>query len=83
MPLELIVGPANAGKVAELYRRHRLSLAEGGQALLVVPTLPALWRAERELLERGVLLGGLVVTFDGVFDRAIRIAGADRAVLPA
>ena len=82
MPLDLIVGPANAGKVAELYRRHRASLEAGGLALLVVPNLPALWRAERELLQRGVLLGGLVVTFDGVFERALRLAGADRAALP-
>jgi len=80
--LELLVGPANAGKVAELYRHHRASLEAGAPALLVVPTLPALWRAERELLDRGALLGGLVVTFDGVFERVVRLAGADRAALP-
>ena len=81
--LELLVGPANAGKVAELYRRHRASLEAGTPALLVVPTLPALWRAERELLDRGALLGGLVVTFDGVVERVVRLAGADRAALPS
>ncbi len=81
MPLDLIVGPANAGKVAELYRRYRACLEDEGEAILVVPTSAAVRRAEAELLSRGVLVGGLVVTFDAVFERVLRLAGHERTLL--
>ena len=50
MGLELILGPANAGKVADLYARYLAALDAGHEALLVVPGRPAVVRAERDLL---------------------------------
>jgi hypothetical protein len=78
---ELIVGPANAGKVAELFRRYRACLERGEEALLVVPNGAAVRRAERELLAHGPLLGGAVTTFDGVFRRVVDRAGTRRPLL--
>ena len=37
MGLDLILGPANAGKVAELYARFLERLRAGEPAILVVP----------------------------------------------
>ena len=82
MALELILGPANAGKVADLYRRYLDHLDGGGSGLLVVPDRAAVTRAERELLaRRGTLVGGSVVTFDGVFRRVVERAGQRRRLL--
>ena len=52
MGLELILGPANAGKVADLYARYLAALDAGHEALLVVPGRSAVVRAERDLLAR-------------------------------
>jgi hypothetical protein len=38
MSLDLLLGPANAGKVDRLYERYLAHLDAGGDALLVVPT---------------------------------------------
>jgi hypothetical protein len=79
--LDLIVGPANSGKVAELYLRYRRALDGGAPALLVVPDARAVRRAERELLAAGSLIGGYVTTFDSVFERALVLSGRDRPLL--
>jgi hypothetical protein len=76
MALDLIVGPANAGKVAELYRRYRDALTSHPPALLVVPNAAAMRRAEHELSRRGALVGGAITTFDAVFGRVV--AGTDQ-----
>src|SRR5437588_12302461 len=68
MTLDLILGPANAGKIGELSRRYLDCLADGGSALLLVPNTAARERVEEELLNRrSALLGGAVETFDSVF----------------
>ncbi|MGH3008625.1 MAG: PD-(D/E)XK nuclease family protein [Gaiellaceae bacterium] len=69
MPLRLIAGPANAGKVELLLDRYLAALKGGGEPILIVPTGGDVDRVERELLARaGALLGGSIETFDGVFD---------------
>ena len=83
MGLELILGPANAGKVADLYARYLAALDAGHEALLVVPGRSAVVRAERDLLaRRRAVVGSLVATFDDVFRRVATLAGDGRRVLP-
>src|SRR6266542_3997000 len=68
MPLRLVVGPANAGKVALLLERYLQEL--GRSPVLVVPTRPDVERVERDLLARvPAILGGSIGTFDDLFER--------------
>ena len=50
MPLSLLAGPANAGKVALLLERYLGALDE--DPILIVPNRPDVDRAERELLKQ-------------------------------
>ena len=71
MPLSLLAGPANAGKVAMLLDRYLEDLAR--EPYLIVPNRPDVDRAERELLRScGALLGGEIGTFDDLFGRIAR-----------
>lgn len=82
MALELIIGPAHAGKIAELYERYLAELAAGRTAALVVPDQGAKAVTERELLTRVVgVVGADVVTFDTLFERIARATGDRREVL--
>ena len=83
MPLRLLAGPANAGKVALLLERYLAAL--GSDPILIVPNRPDVDRAERELLtQAGALVGGSIGTFDDVFERIARGNGAHkRVVTPA
>ena len=66
VPLTLIAGPANAGKVARLLERYLDAIDR--DPVLIVPNRPDVERVERELLaHRPVLLGGSIGTFDDVF----------------
>ena len=68
MPLSLLAGPANAGKVALLLERYLGAL--DSDPILIVPNRPDVDRAERELLTRaGALVGGSIGTFDDLFER--------------
>ena len=68
MGLNLITGPANAGKVRLLLRRYLEALSL--EPYLIVPNRSDVDRVERELLaRRPALLGGTIGTFDDVFDR--------------
>ena len=71
MPLTLLAGPANSGKVAPLLDRYLDSLDE--DPVLIVPNRPDVDRIERDLLERSpALLGGL----DRHLRRPVRAARA-------
>ncbi|MCC6224460.1 MAG: PD-(D/E)XK nuclease family protein [Thermoleophilia bacterium] len=73
MPLALLVGPANAGKVASLLDRYVAALDR--DPFLVVPDRGEVERIERELLTRvPVLLGGSIGTFDDLVERIVRSA---------
>jgi ATP-dependent helicase/DNAse subunit B len=77
MGLSLIVGPANAGKVALLLDRYRAALER--EPVLVVPTRAEVERIERELLAAApALLGGSIGTFDDLFRRIGGGSGRER-----
>src|SRR5438477_12899717 len=68
MPLTLLAGPANAGKVALLLDRYLADIDR--EPVLIVPTGSDVERVERDLLTRcGALMGGSIGTFDDVFNR--------------
>ena len=72
MPLRLIAGPANAGKVGLLLDRYldALAIPGGPEPVLIVPNRADVDRVELELLDRrAALLGGAIGTFDDVFRR--------------
>ena len=74
MPLRLIAGPANAGKVELLLGRYLAALesSDGLEPLLIVPNRADVDRVELELLaRRPALLGGAIGTFDDLFDRLV------------
>jgi ATP-dependent helicase/DNAse subunit B len=80
VPLSLLAGPANAGKVALLLERYLDALAS--DPILIVPNRPDVDRAERALLTRaGALVGGSIGTFDDLFERIAQGNGAHRPVL--
>ncbi len=82
MALELIIGPAHAGKIAALYERYLAELAAGRAASLVVPDDAAKAVTERELLARSsAIVGADVVTFDMLFERILRATGDQRVLL--
>ena len=68
MALNLVVGPANAGKVALLLERYLARLED--EPFLIVPNRADVARVERDLLdEAGCLFGGSIGTFDDLFGR--------------
>jgi ATP-dependent helicase/DNAse subunit B len=75
VPLRLIAGPANAGKVELLLDRYLavLDSGDGREPVLIVPNVADVSRVERELLaRRPALLGGTIGTFDDLFERLVR-----------
>ncbi|HLY94687.1 MAG TPA: PD-(D/E)XK nuclease family protein [Gaiellaceae bacterium] len=84
MPLSLIAGPANAGKVELLLDRYLAVLDR--DPYLIVPNRSDVDRTERELLaRRPALLSGEIGTFDDLFERIAgtrpSISQAQRALL--
>jgi ATP-dependent helicase/DNAse subunit B len=74
MPLHLVHGPPNSGRAGVIRKRFLDSL--GRDPALVVPTLDDVFAFERELCaDRGALLGGSVLVFDGLFGEVARAAG--------
>jgi ATP-dependent helicase/nuclease subunit B len=72
VPLRLIAGPANAGKVELLLDRYLdvLDARAGREPVFIVPNRADVDRVELELLaRRPALLGGSIVTFDDLFRR--------------
>lgn len=82
MALELILGPAHAGKIAELYARYLAALDSGRDVVLVVPDAPTRRGTVREILARRPAVLGLdVVTFDEVALRILERTDAARPLL--
>ena len=72
MPLSLIAGPANAGKVELLLDRYLAYLdpVDNREPVLIVPNRSDVESVSRELLRRRpALLGGSIGTFDDLFER--------------
>jgi ATP-dependent helicase/nuclease subunit B len=81
VPLSLIAGPANAGKVGLLLDRYLASLER--EPVLIVPNRSDVDFVERELLSRRpALLAGTIGTFDDVFERIAQDGGEGRRALP-
>ncbi|MDX6471371.1 MAG: hypothetical protein QOK22_187 [Gaiellaceae bacterium] len=81
MPLSLIAGPANAGKVGLLLDRYLGCLER--EPVLIVPNRSDVDFVERELLaRRPALLAGTIGTFDDVFERIAKEGGEGRRPLP-
>ena len=84
MPLRLIAGPANAGKVGLLLDRYLavLDSPDGAEPVLIVPNRADVERVELELLaRRHALLGGSIVTFEDLFRRLALGSGDARPQL--
>src|SRR5947207_4833133 len=82
MPLTLLLGPANCGKVALLLDRFVEAVESGATPYLVVPTRPDIELAERDLVvRRPALLGGMIGTFDDLFERVLIRCGRSTASL--
>jgi ATP-dependent helicase/DNAse subunit B len=79
VPLTLLAGPANAGKVALLLERY-LGVLEH-EPFLIVPNRSDVDRVERELLSGcGALMAGEIGTFDDLFERLARDGGEHRPI---
>jgi len=79
VPLALLTGPANAGKVASLLDRYVAALDR--EPFLVVPNRGEVERIERDLLRRApVLLGGRIGTFADL-ERLIALGSLGEKVL--
>ena len=80
MPLSLIAGPANAGKVELLLDRYLDALDR--EPVLIVPNRSDVEYVSRQLIRRRpALLGGSIDTFDDVFERIAFAGGAARPVV--
>src|SRR5690349_18456825 len=82
MPLTLLLGPANCGKVAQLFDRFAEQVDAGAAPTLVVPTRPDVELAERDLLaRRSAVLGGMIGTFEDLYERVLERCGEPSAAL--
>jgi ATP-dependent helicase/DNAse subunit B len=81
VPLRLIAGPANAGKVERLLGHYldALDASDEPEPVLIVPNRADVDRVELELLtRRRALLGGSIGTFDDLFRRLATDSTAGR-----
>lgn len=72
MPLNLIHGPLNSGRIGRVLARFADALER--DPILVVPNMDEVFRIERELCEDRAVLGGSVMTFGALF-RTVATAG--------
>ena len=73
MPLNLVTGPANAGKARHVLDAVRARAHE--DPVLVVPTVRDASAYRRELAERGTVFGARVITFDDLAGEMAHRAG--------
>jgi RecB family exonuclease len=74
VPLKLVQGPPNSGKLGEVLSAFREVLDR--DPVLVLPTTDDVFDRERELAARGAVLGGSVMTFGALFRTVATAAGA-------
>lgn len=72
MPLRLVLGPVNSGKIALLQERFLNAVDGGLEPILIVPNRPDADMIERDILRRrGAVVGGTVATFDDLFEQVL------------
>ncbi len=82
MPLALVLGPANCGKIGLLQERFLAFVDAGSDPFLVVPNRPDVEAFEHDALRRrGGLLGGRVGTFDTLFEDVLERCGESTRAL--
>jgi len=81
MSIELVTGPANAGKALLALGAVRARAARGERPLLVVPTEADEARYRRELAQGGLVLGVRVERFEGLLTEIVRCAGLGEAAI--
>jgi ATP-dependent helicase/DNAse subunit B len=81
MPITLVTGPANAGKVHVVLEAAQRHVAHGEYPLLVVPTEADQSRYRRELAEGGLALGVRVERFEGLLAQVLASVGSTEAGL--
>lgn len=82
MPITLLTGPANSGKVRVVLDALRAHHARGEEPLLVVPTRADLEHYRRELARDGLILGARLERFQGLLAEIVRRAApAERSPL--
>jgi RecB family exonuclease len=74
VPLKLVQGPPNSGKLGEVLSAFRAALHR--DPVLVLPTTDDVFDRERELAGQGAVLGGSVMTFGALFRTVATAAGA-------
>jgi len=75
VPLELIHGPPNSGRAGLIRGRFAAALEQDRDPILVVPNLDDVFAFERELCEDGAVIGGMVMTFAGLFEAVATSGG--------
>ncbi len=75
VPLQLITGPANAGKVAVVLDTFAAWADAAREPLLVVPTAADVARFRRELAERGLVHDATVLRFEQLLALVAQRAG--------
>ena len=72
MPLRLVLGPVNSGKIALLQERFLDAVDGGLEPFLIVPNRTDADTVERDILRRrGAIVGGTVATFDDLFEQVL------------
>jgi ATP-dependent helicase/DNAse subunit B len=74
VPLNLIHGPLNSGRIGLI--RARFTEALERNPIIVVPNMDEVFRIERELCEDHAVLGGSVMTFGALFRTVAASGGA-------
>ena len=75
MPLRLVLGPANSGKIALLEERFLADVDAGRDPVLLAPNRLDVDTIERDLLRRrACVLGGSVGTFGDLFEQVLGAA---------
>lgn len=75
MPLQLVTGPANAGKARVVLDAFAAAARRGEDPVLVVPTYADVARYRRELAERGLVFDATVVRFEALMALLAQAAG--------
>ena len=81
MPIKLVTGPANAAKAGAVLGAYREFAADGRAPVLVVPTASDRDAYELELIGDDALIGGRVLTWEGLVGLLARRCGVGQRLI--